>query len=89
MLLQTKEFFMSKLNIVVEYDDLGTNTNISRQMATLHIQDVLFSRVSDQISTDHYNALSVGSDNKFLVNDADQLLTNYNFSSVIDAEWNT
>ena len=80
---------MSKLNIVVEYDDLSVDATLDNQSATLQIQDILFSRVSDQISTDHYNALSVGSDNKFLVSDADQLLTNYNFSSVIDAEWNT
>ena len=80
---------MSKLNIVVEYDDLSVDATLDNQSATLQIQDILFSRVSDQISTDHYNALSVGSDNKFLVNDADQLLTNYNFSSAIDAEWHT
>ena len=85
---------MSKLNIVVEYDDLSVDATLDNQSATLQIQDILFSRVSDQISTDQistdpYNALSVGSDNKFLVSNADQLLTNYNFSSVIDAEWNT
>ena len=79
---------MSKLNIVVEYDDLSVDATLDNQSAILQIQDILFSRVSDQISTDPYNALSVGSDNKFLVSDADQLLTNYNFSSAIDAEWN-
>ena len=80
---------MSKLNIVVEYDDLSVAATLDNQSATLQIQDILFSRVSDQISTDPHNALSVGSDNKFLVSDADQLLTNYNFSSAIDAEWHT
>ena len=77
MLLQTKELFMSKLNIVVEYDDLGTNTNISRQMATLHIQDVLLANTLDKISTDINNALEVGSDNKLYVNNADKLSTNH------------
>lgn len=80
---------MSKLNIVVEYDDLSVDATLDNQSATLQIQDILFSRVSDQISTDPHNALSVGSDNKFLVSDADKLLTNYNFSSAIDAEWHT
>ena len=65
---------MSKLNIVVEYDDLSVDATLDNQSAILQIQDILFSRVSD---------------NKSLVSDADQLLTNYNFSSAIDAEWNT
>ena len=50
MLLQTKELFYVKLNIVVEYDDLGRNTNISRQTATLQIQDVLLANTSDKIA---------------------------------------
>lgn len=80
---------MSKLNILVEYDNLGINTYLDNQQATLQIQDVLFSRVSDQISSTTPNALTVGSDNKLLVNDADQLLTSFNFASHIEAEWNT
>ena len=78
---------MSKLNIVVEYDDLGTNTNISRQMATLHIQDVLLANTSDKISTDLNNALEVGSDNKLYVNNADNLSTNYNYADSVTSMW--
>lgn len=87
MLLQTKESFMSKLNIVVEYDDLGTNTNISRQMATLHIQDVLLANTLDKISIDLNNALEVGSDNKLYVNNADKLSTNYNYADSVTTMW--
>ena len=57
---------MSKLNIVVEYDDLGTNTNISRQTATLQIQDVLLANTSSLISDDDNNDLKLGSDNKLV-----------------------
>ena len=78
---------MSKLNIVVEYDDLGTNTNISRQMATLHIQDVLLANTSDKISADINNALEFGSDNKLYVNNADKLSTNYNYADSVTAMW--
>lgn len=78
---------MSKLNIVVEYDDLGTNTNISRQMATLHIQDVLLANTSDKISTDINNALELGSDNKLHVNNADKLSTNYNYADSVTTMW--
>ena len=87
MLLQTKESFMSKLNIVVEYDDLGTNTNISRQMAILHIQDVLLANTSDKISTDLNNALELGGDNKLYVNNADKLSTNYNYADSVTTMW--
>lgn len=87
MLLQTKELFMSKLNIVVEYDELGTNTNISRQMATLHIQDVLLANTLDKISTDLNNTLEVGSDNKLYVNNADKLSTNYNYADSVTSMW--
>ena len=78
---------MSKLNIVVEYDDLGTNTNISRQMATLHIQDVLLANTSDKISTDLNNAIEFGSDNKLYVNNADKLSTNYNYADSVTSMW--
>ena len=78
---------MSKLNIVVEYDDLGTNTNISRQTATLHIQDVLLANTLDKISTDLNNALEVCSDNKLYVNDADKLSTNYNYADSVTTMW--
>ena len=78
---------MSKLNIVVEYDDLGTNTNISRQMATLHIQDVLLANTLDKISIDLNNALEVGSDNKLYVNNADKLSTNYNYADSVTTMW--
>ena len=57
---------MSKLNIVVEYDDLGTNTNISCHTATLQIQDVLLVNISDKISADPNNDLKLGSDNKLV-----------------------
>ena len=78
---------MSKLNIVVEYDDLGTNTNISRQTATLQIQDVLLVNISDKISTDINNALEVGSDNKLYVNNADKLSTNHNYAESVTVMW--
>ena len=78
---------MSKLNIVVEYDDLGTNTNLDYQKATLHIQDVLLANTSDKISTDINNALEVGSDNKLYVNNADKLSTNYNYADSVTAMW--
>ena len=78
---------MSKLNIVVEYDDLGTNTNISHQTATLYIKDVLLANSSDKISTDPNNALEVGSDNKLYVNNADKLSTNYNYADSVTTMW--
>ena len=78
---------MSKLNIVVEYDGLGTNTNLDYQKATLQIQDVLLANTSDKISTDPNNALEVGSDNKLYVNNADKLSTNYNYADSVTTMW--
>ena len=78
---------MSKLNIVVEYDDFGTNTNLDYQKATLQIQDVLLANTSDKISTDLNNAIEVGSDNKLYVNNADKLSTNYNYADSVTVIW--
>lgn len=78
---------MSKLNIVVEYDDLGTNTNLDYQKATLQIQDVLLANTSDKISTDLNNAIEFGSDNKLYVNNADKLSTNYNYADSVTVIW--
>ena len=78
---------MSKLNIVVEYDDLGTNTNLDYQKATLQIQDVLLANTTDRISADLNNALEVGSDNKLYVNNADKLSTNYNYAESVTVMW--
>ena len=82
---------MAKLNITLKYDDLGVNTALDNQAAMLNIATLVLSstQANTLISTDPNNALELGGDNKFLVSDADKLLTNYNFSSVIDAEWNT
>ena len=78
---------MSKLNIVVEYDDLGTNTNLNYQKATLQIQDVLLANTTDRISADINNALEVGSDNKLYVNNADKLSTNHNYAESVTVMW--
>ena len=78
---------MSKLNIVVEYDDLSTNTNLDYQKATLQIQDVLLANTSDKISTDLNNAIEFGSDNKLYVNNADKLSTNYNYADSVTVIW--
>ena len=78
---------MSKLNIVVEYDDLGTNTNLNYQKATLQIKDVLLANATDRISADLNNALEVGSDNKLYVNNADKLSTNYNYAESVTVMW--
>lgn len=60
---------MARINLTVQYDDIGINVSRQGQQAVLHIADVVIgseTRPEHLISTDPNNDLKLGSDNKLL-----------------------
>ena len=61
---------MARINLTVQYDDIGINASRQGQQAVLHIADVVIgseTRPDHLISTDPNNDLKLGSDNKLYV----------------------
>lgn len=60
---------MARINLTVQYDDIGINASRQGQQAVLHIADVVIgseTRPDHLISTDPNNDLKLGSDNKLV-----------------------
>ena len=68
---------MSRLKVVVQYDDIKINSTAKIQSAVLNVDNVISatSNPSDLISSDNNNELRLGSDNKLVSqpNDTDFL----------------
>ena len=60
---------MARINLTVQYDDIGINVSRQGQQAVLHIADVVIgseTRPNHLISADPNNDLKLGSDNKLV-----------------------
>ena len=60
---------MARINLTVQYDDIGINVSRQGQQAVLHIADVVIgseTRPDHLISADPNNDLKLGSDNKLV-----------------------
>lgn len=61
---------MARINLTVQYDDIGINASRQGQQAVLHIADVVIgseTRPDHLISSDPNNDLKLGSDNKLYI----------------------
>ena len=79
---------MSRLKVVVQYDDVKINSTAKVQSAVLNVDNVISatSNPSALISGDNGNELTVGSDNKLLL-ETDKLQTSFNYASSVSTFW--
>ena len=79
---------MSRLKVVVQYDDVKINSTAKSQSAVLNVDNVISatSNPSALISGDNGNELTVGSDNKLLL-ETDKLQTSFNYASSVSTFW--
>ena len=79
---------MSRLKVVVQYDDVKINSTNKTQVAFLNVDNVISatSNPSALISSDDNNELTVGSDNKLLL-ETDKLQTSFNYASSVNIFW--
>ena len=79
---------MPNLKVVVQYDDVKLNSTAKVQSAVLNIDNIISatSKPSALISSDISNELTVGSDNKLLL-ETDKLQTSFNYASSVSTFW--
>ena len=79
---------MSRLKVVVQYDDVKINSTAKVQSAVLNVDNVISatSNPSALISGDNGNELTVGSDNKLLL-ETGKLQTSFNYASSVSTFW--
>ncbi len=79
---------MSRLKVVVQYDDVKINSTAKIQSAVLNVANVISATTdpSALISGDGGNELTVGSDNKLLL-ETDKLQTSFNYASSVRTFW--
>ena len=79
---------MPNLRVVVQYDDVKLNSTAKVQSAVLNIDNIISatSKPSALISSDDNNELTVGSDNKLLL-ETDKLQTSFNYASSVSTFW--
>ena len=79
---------MPNLKVVVQYDDVKLNSTAKVQSAVLNIDNIISatSKPSALISSDIGNELTVGSDNKLLL-ETDKLQTSFNYASSVSTFW--
>ena len=79
---------MPNLRVVVQYDDVKLNSTAKVQSAVLNIDNIISatSKPSALISSDISNELTVGSDNKLLL-ETDKLQTSFNYASSVNTFW--
>ena len=79
---------MPNLRVVVQYDDVKLNSTAKVQSAVLNIDNIISatSKPSALISSDISNELTVGSDNKLLL-ETDKLQTSFNYASSVSTFW--
>ena len=79
---------MSRLKVVVQYDDVKLNSTAKIQTAILNVDDIISATTNPSalISGDNGNELTVGSDNKLLL-ETDKLQTSFNYASSVSTFW--
>ena len=79
---------MSRLKVVVQYDDVKINSTAKIQSAVLNVDNVISatSNPPTLISSDNDNELTVCSDNKLLL-ETDKLQTSFNYASSVSTYW--
>ena len=79
---------MPNLRVVVQYDDVKLNSTAKIQTAILNVDNIISatSKPSALISSDISNELTVGSDNKLLL-ETDKLQTSFNYASSVSTFW--
>ena len=79
---------MPNLKVVVQYDDVKLNSTAKIQTAILNIDNIISAtnKPSALISSDIGNELTVGSDNKLLL-ETDKLQTSFEYAASIAAFW--
>ena len=79
---------MPNLKVVVQYDDVKLNSIAKIQTAVLNVDNIISatSNPSALISGDNDNRLTVGSDNKLLL-ETDKLQTSFNYASSVSTFW--
>ena len=79
---------MSRLKVVVQYDDVKLNSTAKIQTAILNIDNIISATTDPPtlISGDIGNELTVGSDNKLLL-ETDKLQTSFNYASSVSTFW--
>ena len=79
---------MPNLKVVVQYDDVKINSTAKIQSTVLNVDDIISatSNPSALISGDNGNELTVGSDNKLLL-ETDKLQTSFNYASSVSTFW--
>ena len=79
---------MPNLKVIVQYDDVKLNSIVKVQKAVLNVDNIISapSNPSALISGDNDNELTVGSDNKLLL-ETDKLQTSFNYASSVSTFW--
>ena len=79
---------MPNLKVIVQYDDVKLNSTAKVQKAVLNVDNIISasSNPSALISGDNGNELTVGSDNKLLL-ETDKLQTSFNYASSVSTFW--
>lgn len=79
---------MPNLKIVVQYDDVKLNSIAKIQTTILNVDNIISATTnpSTLISGDIGNELTVGSDNKLLL-ETDKLQTSFNYASSVSTFW--
>ena len=79
---------MPNLKVVVQYDDVKLNSIAKIQTAILNVDNIISVTTNPPtlISGDIGNELTVGSDNKLLL-ETDKLQTSFNYASSVSTFW--
>lgn len=79
---------MPNLKVVVQYDDVKLNSIAKIQTAILNVDNIISATTNPSalISGDTGNELTVGSDNKLLL-ETDKLQTSFNYASSVSTFW--
>lgn len=79
---------MPNLKVIVQYDDVKLNSIVKVQKAVLNVDNIISatSNPSALISGDNGNELTVGSDNKLLL-ETDKLKTSFEYASSVSTFW--
>ena len=79
---------MPNLKVVVQYDDVKLNSIAKIQTAILNVDNIISATTDPPtlISGDIGNELTVGSDNKLLL-ETDKLQTSFNYASSVSTFW--
>ena len=79
---------MPNLKVVVQYDDVKLNSIAKIQTTILNVDNIISSTTNPSalISSDIGNELTVGSDNKLLL-ETNKLQTSFNYASSVSTFW--